>query len=164
MAYIPARHKNYNLLPLCQESGTEVIIYPSAFFDKAKKYIDPYDLLLPYGYKSTEEYLSAVDRIMESNSHKYGLSALLKLYKVKIKEMNNKENWSVVKYIGENGVFSDLTNGKYYYWPATAEQPKYIGIIDDEGFTSYIYPTDSNLWEIAEDPTGMAYNTIYNNS
>ena len=161
MVYIPAKHKKYNMLPLCQKSGTEVIIYPSEFFDKAEKYIDPYASLLPYSYKSTDEYLSTIDRIIESHSHNYDLSVLLRLYKDKVIEMNDKDQRSVVKYIGENGLFSDLTNGKYYYWPTTAEHPVYIGVIDDEEFTSYIYPVDSSLWEIAEDPTNMAHSTIY---
>ena len=34
---------------------------------------------------------------------------------------------------------------------------------DDEAFIFYLYPTDSDLWEILEDPTDMAYNTIYGN-
>ena len=36
-------------------------------------------------------------------------------------------------------------------------------MVDDEEFTSYLYPTDPDLWVILEDPTGMAYNTIYGN-
>ena len=42
--------------------------------------------------------------------------------------------------------------------------PVYTGVVDDEEFTSYLYPTDPDLWVILEDPTGMAYNTIYGNS
>lgn len=42
------------------------------------------------------------------------------------------------------------------------ENPRYEGVIDEEEYTSYLYPTDSYLWEIAEDPTGIAYRTIYN--
>lgn len=41
------------------------------------------------------------------------------------------------------------------------DNPVYEGVIDNEEFTSYLYPTDSDLWEILEDPTGMAYRTIY---
>ena len=39
--------------------------------------------------------------------------------------------------------------------------PIYTGVIDDEEFTAYLYPTDPELWEIIVDPTGMAYRTIY---
>jgi hypothetical protein len=34
--------------------------------------------------------------------------------------------------------------------------PEYEGVIDDEEFTSYLYDTAPELWEIAEDPLGMA--------
>ena len=37
----------------------------------------------------------------------------------------------------------------------------YCGVIDDEEFTAYLYPTEPSLWEILLDPTGMAYRTIY---
>ena len=39
----------------------------------------------------------------------------------------------------------------------------YRGVIDDEEFTAYLYPTEPDLWEILEDPTGMAYRTLYEN-
>ena len=69
---------------------------------------------------------------------------------------------NVNKYIGEStdSCFG-LTKGNYYYWPTQIDNPGYNGVIDDEEFTSYLYPTEPQLWEIAEDPTGMAYRTIY---
>ena len=42
-----------------------------------------------------------------------------------------------------------------------ADNPTFSGVIDEEEFTAYQFPTDSNLWEIVVDPTGMAYRTIY---
>ena len=58
------------------------------------------------------------------------------------------------------GLFS-LTQGKYYYWPCSKESPVYEGVIDDEEFTSYLYPTDAALWEIAEDPVITSYSIHY---
>lgn len=76
--------------------------------------------------------------------------------------MNLKDDWSVLKYIGpsDSNVLG-LTQNKNYYWPTRKEHPVYCGVIDDEEFTAYLYPTQAHLWEILEDPTGMAYNTIY---
>ena len=39
----------------------------------------------------------------------------------------------------------------------------FCGVIDDEEFTAYLYPTEPHLWEILLDPTGMAYRTLYEN-
>ena len=75
--------------------------------------------------------------------------------------MNRKEQWSVLKFIGTE--IDGLTPGSNYYWPSSFSNPVYRGVVDDEEFTSYLYPTDADLWEILEDPTGMAYNTIYGN-
>ena len=44
----------------------------------------------------------------------------------------------------------------------TSNGNRYV-VIDDEEFTAYLYPTEAHLWEILDDPTGMAYNTIYGN-
>ena len=77
-----------------------------------------------------------------------------------IKRMNVKEDWSVVRYVGHEyddkpRVFG-LTRGRCYYWPCSKERPVYEGVIDDEEFTSYLYPCDAECWEIVLDPTGMA--------
>ena len=36
-------------------------------------------------------------------------------------------------------------------------------VLDNLFPPKYLYPTDPGLWEILEDPTGMAYITIYGN-
>ncbi len=77
-------------------------------------------------------------------------------------EMNRKEEWSIVKYIGKtNDNLFGLTHGHKYYWPCSKKNPKYEGVIDDEEFTSYWYKTEPKDWEILLDPTGMAHATIY---
>ena len=62
---------------------------------------------------------------------------------------------------GENIGILGLHKGRYYYWPCSAANPEFSGIIDDEEFTAYLYPTEPELWEIVLDPTGMAHRTIY---
>ena len=49
-----------------------------------------------------------------------------------------------------------LTRGRCYYWPCSRDNPVYEGVIDDEEFTSYLYPCDPASWEPLYDPTGMA--------
>lgn len=89
--------------------------------------------------------------------------ALFNKLKAEIERYNRKEDWSVCRYIGESmDLAFGLTPGNCYYWPCCAEVPKYEGVIDNEEFTSYWYAIDPELWEILEDPTGMANETINN--
>ena len=90
------------------------------------------------------------------------LQDVYKQFKEQMIEMNTKEDWSILKYIGEsNKNIFGLTRGNVYYWPCSKRNPHYEGVIDDEEFTSYWYPTEAEDWQILEDPTGMAYATIY---
>ncbi|WP_418790868.1 hypothetical protein [Phosphitispora sp. TUW77] len=121
--------------------------------------------LYPYGYNSYEEYDAILDRYISTyGTDRQNLNALgekLTALKETIHQMNVKENWSVLKYLGENtsNVFG-LTKGRYYYWPCSVEHPDYEGVIDDEEFTSYLYDTTPELWEIAEDPLNMAASVL----
>lgn len=47
------------------------------------------------------------------------LGEMLTVYKKLIHKMNVKENWSVLKYIGETAAATNLTHGRYYYWPCS---------------------------------------------
>ena len=58
--------------------------------------------------------------------------------------------------LGNYRLTKTLTRGRCYYWPCSKERPVYEGVIDDEEFTSYLYPCDAECWEIVLDPTGMA--------
>jgi hypothetical protein len=159
MAHIPEKHKKYNLLPMSQKRNGEVFSYPS---DLLWKLNDVGEAELdPYGYDSYDDYFSRIDaRIADQQNPE--IVNLLREYKEAIFRMNKKENWSVLKYLGEDtDNLIGLKKGRYYYWPCSIEQPVYEGVIDDEEYTSYLYPTDSRLWEIAEDPTGMAHRTIF---
>lgn len=161
MPYIPKEHEKYNLLPFCREHGGEVFEYPCDLLDELEEYIPSEDQLTPYGFKSYEEYNQEIDRIARRFLDQPQVMDLFAEFKTQIYEMNRKEQWSVLKYIGTE--VDGLTLGRNYYWPSSFSNPVYRGVVDDEEFTSYLYPTDADLWEILEDPTGMAYNTIYGN-
>lgn len=162
MAYIPDSHRKYNLLPYCTEHGGEVFSYPSQLLDKANKYTSDNECLIPYGYDSYDEYYEKVKKIADKFITQPFIYNLFTAYLNQVMATNIKEDWSVLRYIGpDTDSFMGLTHGKCYYWPASKADPHYEGVIDDEEFTSYIYPTNKEYWEILEDPTGMAYRTIY---
>ena len=164
MPYIPKEHKKYNLLPRCSEYGGEVFEYPSNLLRKLEEYIKPEDQLDPYGFKSYEEYDLEIDRVAQRFANQPEVIALFTQFKSLVHEMNCKEQWSVLRYVGPaDDRLESLTPGKNYYWPSRISNPVYTGVVDDEEYTSYLYPTDPDLWKILEDPTGMAYNTIYGN-
>lgn len=118
--------------------------------------------LFPYNFDSYEEYYASVDALIVEHEADNVIVQKLREIRETVAKMNNKKEWSVVKYIGpsDDSCFG-LTNGKNYYWPTHQENPVYCGVIDDEEFTAYLYPTEPALWEILLDPTGMAYRTIY---
>ena len=164
MPYIPKEHEKYNLLPRCNEYGGEVFEYPSNLLRKLEEYIKPEDQLDPYGFKSYEEYDLEIDRVAQRFANQPEVIALFTQFKSLVHEMNCKEQWSVLRYVGPaDDRLESLTSDKNYYWPSRISNPVYTGVVDDEEYTSYLYPTDPDLWEILEDPTGMAYNTIYGN-
>lgn len=162
MPYIPSSHEKYNLLPYCREHGGEVFEYPGNLLNKINALLDADEHLDPYGYSSYEEYNSQIDHVAQRFCDQPDVRQLLQQYKEKIREMNQKEQWSVLRYLGpaDNRLFS-LTPGRCYYWPSSYTNPVYSGVVDDEEYTSYFHPVDQDFWEIIEDPTGMAYNTIY---
>lgn len=159
MPYIPKKHEKYNLLPMCRKNGREVFEYPRLLLSRLEElgvhHLDP------YGYQSYEEYYAELDKRKSQLSDAAILEAFDK-FKNRMPELNQKEKWSVLKYVGENtDSFLGLTKGRYYYWPCAAVNASYSGVIDDEEYTAYQYPTEPSLWEIAEDPTGMAHRTIF---
>lgn len=164
MPYIPQKHEKYDLLPLCRKSGGEVFDYPGKLINEVESLIDPARGLLPYNYDSYDDYYGHLDKLIEAYTAYPDTVDALKRLKQRVLDMNQKEEWSVVKYVGpsDDGGLG-LTHGKNYYWPTRKSNPVYCGVVDDEEFTAYLYPTDAHLWEILEDPTGMAYRTIYAN-
>ena len=165
MAYIPKQHEKYDLLPSRKKHGGEVFQYPTKLISKIDKIVGgKIALFEPYGYGSYDEYFDYLDEKAETYKENSELVGLILTLKERVKEMNVKEDWSVLRYIGpkREGHY-DLTCGRAYYWPTTKNDPVYQGVVDNEEFTAYSYPTEASLWEILEDPTGMAYRTIYKN-
>ncbi len=160
MAYIPENHRKYGLLPYAVRDGGEVFSYPSELVDEIGKYF-PEDIdFIPYGYDSYQEYYDYLDEYKNKTNDEH-VKALFEKLKYEIGRHNKKEDWSVCRYLGKDmEMLFGLTHGKCYYWPCCVDNPVYEGVIDDEEFTSYWYATDPELWEILEDPTGMAYATI----
>ena len=162
MPYIPKEHEKYELLPSCRKDGGEVFEYPRSLITKVERLLETEVSIIPYNYESYEEYYGMLDHLTENYKDSEIIEILHQL-RLKMMELNCKEEWSILKYIGPtDNSCRGLTHGKNYYWPAHKSNPVYNGVIDDEEFTAYLYPTDKELWEILEDPTGMAYNTIFN--
>ena len=162
MAYIPEAHAKYNLLPFCVGNGGEVFDYPSSIANKiTDEFLPDEESVIPYGYENYSQYYTKLDDYII----KYGttdgkineIGELIIRLKKDIQNMNIKENWSVLRYIGKptDGCFG-LTHGRYYYMTSFDKARKSIGIIDDEEFTAYMYPAKLSDWEVTEDPTGIA--------
>lgn len=174
MAYIPEKHKKYGLLPLSAESDSEVFSYPSDLVDAIERILFelegiPEDsnkgrvsLLIPYAFKSYKDYQGKIESYIEKYPE-HEVADLLKLLSQQIRRMNVKEDWSIARYVGhefDGDEFAPLTAGRCYYWPCSRESPTYEGVIDNEEFTSYLYPCNADSWEIVEDPTGMAQRAL----
>ena len=160
MAYIPEEHKQYPVLQFSREHGGEAFQYHKWPEEELVQRVGEH--LIPYGYDSYEEYFGKIDKLIEEHSDDPETVQLLEKVKRKILEWNQKEEWSICRFIGEDiGEVLGLHHGGYYYWPCSAADPTFGGVIDDEEFTAYEYPTDPDLWEIIVDPTGMAQRTIY---
>lgn len=169
--YIPAEHEGYDLLPESRELGREVFSYPAELeaveeiLRDAEGPLDDGDghdvsLLMPYGFSSYAEYFGMLGsyayKHREANPE---VAEALEWLSGAMMRMNVKEDWSIVRYVGHEYDAPDaygLTRGRCYYWPCSKERPVYEGVIDDDEFTSYLYPCDPGSWEIVLDPTGMA--------
>ncbi len=162
MPYIPEDHQKYNLLPLSTECGGEVFYYPSDLVDEIGSYYPEGIHFIPYGYDSYDAYFEYLEGYRKQCNND-DLKRLFDRLKKAIIQYNQKEDWSICRYIGKGmSLVSGLTPGRCYYWPCCKDDPVYDGVIDDEEFTSYWYPTDEDLWEIVLDPTGMAYDALHN--
>lgn len=161
MPYIPTAHLKYDVLPFCRKHGREVFTYPIELLYELSKYADEKEPLDPYGFKSYEEYYDFVDRTASGYVNRPDIFNVFEKFKAVMKVMNCKEQWSILKYIGAaDHKVAGLTHGRDYYWPCSEKCPLYEGVIDDDEYTSFWYPTGGARWEILEDPTGMASNTI----
>lgn len=162
MPYIPKNHEQYDLLPFCRKDGGEVFDYPSKLIYEAEQLLGCSEGIFPYNFDSYEDYYTSLDELIAKHGGNAVIVQKLREVREMVMKMNRKEEWSILKYVGptDDSCFG-LTHGKNYYWPTRQENPVYCGVIDDEEFTAYLYPTEPSLWEILLDPTGMAYRTIY---
>ena len=164
MPYIPEEHKKFGVLPYCVEHGGEVFCYPSELIDEIESYYTDDINLIPYGYDSYEEYNEFL-RKYQFEAEDEHLKSLFDKLIYNITVLNRKEEWSICRYVGKRlPTVKGLEPGQCYYWPCQADDPVYGGVIDNEEFTSYWYPTEKDLWEIVWDPTGMAKKEIDNAS
>lgn len=162
LPYIPESHIKYDLLPFCRKHGGEVFDYPSGLTNEVENLLGSCEGIIPYNYQSYEMYFHSLDTLMQIHAASPKLVAKLAELKEAVRSMNQKEEWSILKYIGTtDGCSFSLTHGQNYYWPTQKSSPIYHGVIDNEEFTAYLYPTEASLWIILEDPTGMAYQTIH---
>ena len=140
-------HERYDVLPWKRKNGGEVFDYPSKLLFQIEEIIG-HDLT-PYGYESYEEYYKEVDACAEPFKDDPAVTKLFASYKAEVMRMNRKEEWSICKYKGDRiGEIMGLEPGHTYYWPTTADNPVYCGVIDEEEFTNYWFPTETEDWEI----------------
>ena len=176
MAYIPKAHEKYHLLPLFVETNLEVILIPETDAFQIAELLPDGELIWPCNELSEPihhdyaEYYAKLDsylvRFGTAEGKLNDLGKLIEGFKKNVQQMNVKENWSVLKYIGEeNGdEFQTFTSGWHYYMACSDKPRKILGIIDDDGFEgAYDNDTNSSIWEriaksweIVEDPSGMA--------
>ena len=176
--YIPAAHREYGLLPRRRADGGEVFACPVEL-DAIEDWVADLEgsvapdgtrrhHIVPYGFGSYAEYFALLahyaDRYRQVEPE---LASALDWLSTAVKRMNVKEEWSVVRYIGNDreeyrlwGGYG-LTAGHCYYWPCSRENPAYEGVIDDAECSLCLYPCDPDIWEVMEDPTGMASRVLY---
>jgi len=141
---------------------------------------DPVDCFYASQYRYSE-YYALLDNLVSKYGHIEGetgnLGEMLTEFKALAEKVNVKENWSICRYVGESTCEDDdavFTHGQYYYWACTKEPLQFYGIIDDEGLVvskgdpkhdyrkpAFPFEIDNKLWEIAEDPTGIAERILW---
>jgi hypothetical protein len=164
LPYIPEAHKKYNLLPGCHKYGGDVIFYPTRERDAISKLLPQDEFIYPYHHSYAEIYANldyCIEKYGTTNGEINKLGKRIAAYKIRVQKMNVKENWSVLRYIGNSTdelPISGWTHGRYYYM-AIDESRNCHGIFDDEEYFAVSgrrRSLDSARWEIAEDPTGYA--------
>lgn len=177
MPYIPEKHANLGLLPKSTKESLEVIFYPNELIERINQLLQPSNqnqetesdqtlFLVPIKKDSLVRYQAEIDEYL-TRYKKEEVADFLKLLKLEIRQMNIKENWSVVRFTGhqfENDTYPLLTRGACYYWPCSRENPEYLGVIDNGESTANLYPSTPSDWEIVDDPTGMAARALAGNA
>ena len=161
MANIPEKHRKYDLLPVTRNMDFDAIEYPSIALELSRL-LPEGEHLIPYGYASVDEYIQHVENVAEQYAKTAPQREAFQNYIESVRRLNQKECWSVLEYTGEEWDEPlRFTPGRAYYWPCDPQKPEFLGIIDDEEFTAYLYAPDPDDWKILDDPTGMAYETMF---
>ena len=140
MAYIPEKHKQFDILPMCRRNGSEVVVYDEQLYDKIRA--RGCELSFPYNIASLEKYYEEIDSCIAKYTK---LKDILQEYKDYLFKWNNKDIWGIVRYNGESNC--TFTKGRCYYVPICEENGKLIpssGVIDDEEWTTY------EAWDLSE--------------
>ena len=161
MTIIPEKHRKYDLLPVTRDMDFDTIEYTDTR-SKLAELLPEGNHLIPYGYASVEAYIRYVEEMANQYAGTEEQREAFRTYIEDIRRINQKEYWSVLEYIGEEWDEPlRFTPGRAYYWPCDVADPSFLGIVDDQEWTPYIYAPDPEDWKILEDPTGMAYETMY---
>jgi len=176
MAYIPEVHKKYGLLPEFVERRIEIIIYPTPDDLDVVEMLPDGESFSQEGFRDYAQYYASLDDLMSrlgvTDGELNDLGKKLSEFKEAVQKINIKENWAVLRYVGEsNQSICEFTHGRYYYAAYSIRPFRFYGIIDDEGLPVYrgssifdykrpFIKIDSSDWEIAEDPYGKAVQLI----
>ena len=124
MVYIPKEHEKYDVLPICRKEGGEVFEYPSELICEVEKLLGSSAALFPYNYESYEEYFAAIDNLISTHKADNILVSKLKELREIVWKMNQKEDWSILQYVGpSDDSLAGITHGKTYYWPTRKDNP-----------------------------------------
>ena len=155
MAYIPEKHKKYNLLE--RWKGYEIFIENWDLKDNLCMLLG--EGCIERAFESLEEALEYYESVKKriSNSNYNHEVELLTEYIIDLEKKNHREVWSVLRYKGcEYEKYNKFEIGKYYYMPCMEDEDVFLGILDDEGIPVDWIPTTCDIWEVVDDPTGLA--------
>lgn len=174
---IPSGDEQYHLLPKSHEEHADIVVFPPdipLFFEVLSEsgYLPEsvYEVndFLPDTVSNPKEYIEKIKKIESDPRIANGLAApwVARLREL-VENLNDKENWSVVQFVGDS--FNKLpisnnpylTKGNYYYWPTSQLSPVFIGVIDNAENVPVLYPLDKEAWKIIRDPTGMAARALH---
>lgn len=169
---IPSEHKKYDLLPRCSKEHKDVVAFPTDmvyFVDFLAECVGleagAFDVMkfMPKKLDAPNKYIKQLEKAEKLfySLRGDGGPLLTKLREL-IEDLNDKENWSIVRFVGDaydsldeaNNLY--LTKGRCYYWPTSKLIPAYMGVFDNAESPMALYPLDKAAWEVVEDPTGMA--------
>ena len=76
--------------------------YPSELIEELDKKLPDDENMLPYGYRSMEEYMQRMEEYAARFFTLESDKQLFVEFKTLMEEMNRKEDWSIARYIGKS--------------------------------------------------------------